>query len=70
MPSFDNARRHGATAVETDVSPTSDGQLVLMHDGTLDRTTNCTGPVAQQTLAYIGTGCPAGCSSCPATTTR
>jgi glycerophosphoryl diester phosphodiesterase len=57
MPAFKNARRHGATAVETDVWPTSDDQLVLMHDSTLDRTTNCTGPVAQQTLAYIRQDC-------------
>ena len=32
---------------------TSDKKMVIMHDGTLDRTTNCTGTVSSRTLAYI-----------------
>lgn len=38
---------------EFDVQRTRDGHLVCIHDETLDRTTNGTGPVAQYTLADI-----------------
>ena len=31
----------------------SDGKMVVIHDKTLDRTTDCTGYVKDQTLAYI-----------------
>lgn len=34
--------------VEFDVRATNDGQLVLLHDATLDRTTNGHGPIADQ----------------------
>ncbi|GIF23574.1 glycerophosphoryl diester phosphodiesterase [Actinoplanes tereljensis] len=44
---------HGAQIVEIDVQRTSDGELVLMHDDTVNRTTNGTGRVADQTLAQI-----------------
>jgi glycerophosphoryl diester phosphodiesterase len=37
-----------AHLVEFDVRATSDGQLVLLHDATLDRTTNGHGPIADQ----------------------
>lgn len=43
----------GADAVEVDVRKTSDGALVLIHDETVDRTTNGTGTVADMTLAEI-----------------
>jgi len=39
--------------VEIDVRHTSDGQYVLMHDHTVDRTTDGTGSVDQMTLAEI-----------------
>lgn len=38
---------------EIDVVRTADGELVLMHDATLDRTTTATGPVASLTLAQL-----------------
>ena len=38
---------------ETDVHRSSDGVLVLMHDDTLDRTSNGTGPVADQDWAAL-----------------
>lgn len=38
---------------EFDVQATKDGQLVCIHDGTVDRTTNGTGRVADLTLAEI-----------------
>ena len=44
------AIRLGAQMLEFDVRQTRDGQLVLMHDETVDRTTDGTGQIAQ--LAY------------------
>jgi len=41
--------------VEIDLQRTSDGELVLMHDTTVDRTTNGTGAVASKTLAALRT---------------
>lgn len=41
------------TSVEVDVRVTSDGVAVLMHDDTVDRTTNGTGAVASMTLSQI-----------------
>lgn len=42
-----------ADILETDVRLTSDGKMVIMHDATLGRTTNCTGRVSERTLSYI-----------------
>src|SRR5689334_9888215 len=53
LPAFEQAIGHGADMIELDVMRTSDGQLVLMHDTTVDRTTNGTGSVASKTLAQI-----------------
>ena len=43
----------GATAVEMDVRTSKDGQLFLMHDATLDRTTNGSGAASALTLAQL-----------------
>lgn len=43
----------GVHGVEVDVRKTRDGALVLIHDETVDRTTNGTGAVADMTLAEI-----------------
>lgn len=43
----------GARWVEVDAKLTADGVVVLMHDDTLDRTTNGTGPVARQDYASL-----------------
>lgn len=43
----------GADLVEMDVRPTSDGTLVLMHDGSVERTTTGTGDVSSMTLAEV-----------------
>ncbi|MFC7372588.1 glycerophosphodiester phosphodiesterase family protein [Fictibacillus iocasae] len=43
----------GADQIETDVQRTKDGQLVIMHDNTVDRTTNGTGAVDALTLEEI-----------------
>jgi len=43
----------GAYRIEFDVRMTADGHLVLMHDATVDRTTDGTGAVAEMTLAQV-----------------
>lgn len=42
-----------ATAVEVDVRTSRDGKLFILHDTTLDRTTNGTGPASELTLAQL-----------------
>ena len=42
-----------ADMIELDVHATADDQCVVIHDATVDRTTNGTGPVAAMTLAEI-----------------
>ncbi|HRE84295.1 MAG TPA: glycerophosphodiester phosphodiesterase family protein [Opitutaceae bacterium] len=53
IPALLDAVRRGVHMVEFDVSLTRDGALVLMHDRTVDRTTNGTGAVSDLTLAEI-----------------
>ena len=43
----------GATAIELDVHATSDGELVVCHDATVDRTTDGHGAIATMTLAEV-----------------
>lgn len=43
----------GATGIELDVHATVDGELVVCHDATVDRTTNSTGRIADKTLAEL-----------------
>jgi len=43
----------GATAIELDVHATADGELVVSHDATVDRTTNGTGAIADLSLARL-----------------
>jgi len=43
----------GADLIETDVQQTKDGEIIIMHDYTVDRTTNGTGNVKDLTLADI-----------------
>jgi glycerophosphoryl diester phosphodiesterase len=50
LAAFRKAIKLGADYVEMDVRATHDGGLVLMHDRTVDRTTNGTGAVADLDL--------------------
>lgn len=43
----------GADAVENDIYMTTDGHLVIMHDTTVNRTTNGTGAIESMTLAQV-----------------
>lgn len=53
MEAFRNAARMGVDDLETDSTLTRDGKLVLIHDATLDRTSNCSGPVNVKTYAEL-----------------
>ncbi|MEH7307100.1 glycerophosphodiester phosphodiesterase family protein [Neobacillus drentensis] len=53
MTSYRKAYELGADMIETDVQRTKDGQLVIMHDYTVDRTTNGKGNVKDSTLEQI-----------------
>lgn len=55
LEAIDNAVKMGVDIVELDVQRTKDGQLILMHDPTLNRTTTGKGAIADTTLAYIKT---------------
>jgi glycerophosphoryl diester phosphodiesterase len=46
-------QRNPQAVVEFDVHQSSDGHLVVIHDDTVDRTTNGTGAVAQKSLAEL-----------------
>ncbi len=52
---FDHALRLGLRTIEFDVRLTQDEQVIIMHDATVDRTTNGTGPVADLAAGYIAT---------------
>jgi glycerophosphoryl diester phosphodiesterase len=53
LPSFELAVEQGVDAIELDVHLTADGQLAVIHDATLDRTTDLTGVVAEMTMEQI-----------------
>jgi glycerophosphoryl diester phosphodiesterase len=53
MDSFRSAIELGCDMVECDVHLTTDGELAVIHDHTLERTTNGTGIVGAQTLAEL-----------------
>ncbi len=53
LAAFREAIQLGAHMIEFDVALTKDGKLVLMHDATVDRTTDGSGPVSDLTLAEL-----------------
>jgi glycerophosphoryl diester phosphodiesterase len=53
LPAFELAVQQGAGAFELDVRLTRDGAAVVIHDETLERTTDLTGPVRARTLAEL-----------------
>jgi glycerophosphoryl diester phosphodiesterase len=53
LPAFQAAIDAGADFFELDVRTTSDGRLVLMHDRTVDRTTNGKGKVRDLTFDQV-----------------
>lgn len=64
LQAFQNCIDMGVDMVELDLKKTKDGELILMHDNTLNRTTNGTGKPEDYTLAELkelrlknGAGC-------------
>ena len=53
LSAFRIALEAGADMIETDVRMTADGELVLMHDIDVDRTTDGTGKVSDLSLKQI-----------------
>jgi glycerophosphoryl diester phosphodiesterase/membrane-associated phospholipid phosphatase len=53
MPAFDLALEQGADVLELDLQLTADGEVVVIHDGTVDRTTDGSGAVADLTLDEV-----------------
>lgn len=53
LAAFRRSIEGGVQIIELDLRITKDGQLVVIHDPTLDRTTNCAGTVAAMELAAI-----------------
>jgi glycerophosphoryl diester phosphodiesterase len=50
LVAFEKGLSYGADALELDVHPTRDGEIVVFHDDTLDRTTDGSGRVSGFTL--------------------
>jgi glycerophosphoryl diester phosphodiesterase len=53
LTAFRNALALGADFLETDVHLTRDGEVVILHDPTLERTTTGTGRVSEASLADL-----------------
>ncbi len=53
LEAFQGAIQLGCSHLETDVRMTRDGQIVLFHDPTLERTTNGVGQVSAYTLEQL-----------------
>ena len=53
MVAMEAALKLDVDMIEMDVHMTSDGQIILMHDHTVDRTTNGTGLIREKTLAEM-----------------
>ena len=53
LSAFQWALKDGADILETDLHLSADGILVCIHDATLDRTTDGSGPVAARTLSEL-----------------
>lgn len=53
LAAFDHGLALGADGLECDVRLSRDGQVVVIHDATVDRTTQASGPVAAFTAAEL-----------------
>ncbi|WP_285768186.1 glycerophosphodiester phosphodiesterase [Peribacillus sp. SI8-4] len=56
IAAFQKAAETGADGIEFDVHLSADGELVIIHDETLDRTTSLTGYVKEYTAQQLKTG--------------
>lgn len=53
LPAYKLSRKNGFKYVETDISFTSDGVAVCLHDNTIDRTSNGSGNIGNLTYAEV-----------------
>lgn len=53
LPAFQRAINQGCKAIELDVHLTRDEELIVCHDETIDRTTDGTGYIRDQTLSSL-----------------
>lgn len=53
LTAFREALHVGSDGIELDVHLSSDGEVVVIHDETVDRTTNGTGLVSELTLQEL-----------------
>jgi len=53
LAAFEMAVEQGADAIELDVKLSGDGQIIVIHDDTVDRTTDGTGRVGAMTLSEL-----------------
>lgn len=53
LVAFEQGVSFGADCLELDIQMTSDGEVVVIHDPTVNRTTNGRGPVASYTLDQL-----------------
>lgn len=77
IAAFETAIKMGVYRIECDVRQTADGHLVLMHDDTVDRTTDGSGKLREMTLEQVkklravkGAGGPGGIGSEPVPTLK
>jgi glycerophosphoryl diester phosphodiesterase len=53
LSAFEKAIQMGSDGIELDVHMCLDGELVVIHDETVDRTSNGTGAIADMTLEQL-----------------
>lgn len=53
MPAFESALTLDVDMIENDLHMTADGEIIVMHDHTVDRTTDGSGPISEKTLAEM-----------------
>jgi glycerophosphoryl diester phosphodiesterase len=53
LAAFRNSIALGVDVIEIDLRPTADGEIVILHDDTVDRTTDGTGSVRSLTLEQV-----------------
>ena len=53
MPAFESAYEIGVDMIELDLRMTKDGEIVVIHDATVDRTSDGHGNVSDMTLAEL-----------------
>ena len=53
LPAFARAVEHGVPFLELDCHATRDGEIVVLHDAELERTTDGEGPVSARSFAEL-----------------